>query len=74
MLDAARELLAREGPDAVTHQRVARQAGVGRATVYRHWPRREQLVLDTMAGVELPFFGDPVSPVRPWLWAGARCL
>ena len=44
MLDAARELLAREGPAAVTHQRVARQAGVGRATVYRHWPRPEQLI------------------------------
>jgi hypothetical protein len=40
---------------------------VGRATVYRHWPRPEQLMLDTMAGVELPFFRDPVSPVRPWL-------
>jgi AcrR family transcriptional regulator len=67
MLDAARELLAREGPAAVTHQRVARQAGVGRATAYRHWPRPEQLMLDTMAGVDLPFFRDPVSPVRPWL-------
>jgi AcrR family transcriptional regulator len=67
MLDAARGLLAREGPAAVTHQRVARQAGVGRATVYRHWPRPEQLMLDTMAGVELPFFRDPVAPVRPWL-------
>ena len=72
MLDAARELLAREGPAAVTHQRVARQAGVGRATVYRHWPRPEQLMLDTMAGVELPFFRDPVSPVRPWLWGQLR--
>jgi AcrR family transcriptional regulator len=72
MLDAARELLAREGPAAVTHQRVARQAGVGRATVYRHWPRPEQLMLDTMAGVELPFFRDPVTPVRPWLWGQLR--
>lgn len=67
MLDAARELLLSEGPAAVTHQRVARQAGVGRATVYRHWPRPEQLMLDTMALVDLPFFRDPVTPVRPWL-------
>jgi AcrR family transcriptional regulator len=67
MLDAARTLLLREGPDAVTHQRVALQAKVGRATVYRHWPRTEQLLLDTMATVDIPFFREPVTPVRPWL-------
>jgi Transcriptional regulator len=37
ILAAAFDLLAREGPGAITHQRVAQQAGVGRATVYRHW-------------------------------------
>jgi len=67
MLDAARELLLREGPAAVTHQRVAQQARVGRATVYRHWSRVDQLLLDTMALVEIPFFREPVTPVRPWL-------
>jgi AcrR family transcriptional regulator len=67
MLVAARQLLAGEGPGAVTHQRVAQQAGVGRATVYRHWPRSEQLLLDVMAGVDLPLFKDPEVPVRPWL-------
>jgi AcrR family transcriptional regulator len=67
MLAAARELLLREGPAAVTHQRVARQAKVGRATVYRHWPRPELLLLDAMATVDLPFFREPVTPVRPWL-------
>jgi AcrR family transcriptional regulator len=74
MLDAARDLLLREGPAAVTHQRVARQAGVGRATVYRHWPRPEQLMLDTMALVDLPFFREPVTPVRPWLRRELRTL
>jgi len=72
MLDAARDLLLRDGPAAVTHQRVARQAGVGRATVYRHWPRPEQLMLDTMALVDLPFLRDPVTPVRPWLFRELR--
>jgi AcrR family transcriptional regulator len=67
MLVAARRLLAGEGPGAVTHQRVAREAGVGRATVYRHWPRPDQLLLDAMGGAELPLFLDPVAPVRPWL-------
>jgi AcrR family transcriptional regulator len=67
MLAAARQLLVREGPGAVTHQRVAQQAGVGRATVYRHWPRSEQLVLDAMGGADLPLFKDPEAPVRAWL-------
>jgi len=67
MLVAARQLLAVEGPGAVTHQRVAQQAGLGRATVYRHWPRSEQLLLDAMGGIDMPLFKNPESPVRPWL-------
>jgi AcrR family transcriptional regulator len=67
MLVAARELLVSEGPGAITHQRVAQQAGVGRATAYRHWPRAEQLLLDAMGGTDLPLFRDPEAPVRPWL-------
>jgi AcrR family transcriptional regulator len=67
MLAAAHDLLLQEGPSAVTHQRVAQRAKVGRATVYRHWPRLDLLVMDAMASVELPFFRDPVTPVRPWL-------
>jgi AcrR family transcriptional regulator len=67
MTAAARRLLVGEGPGAVTHQRVAELAGVGRATVYRHWPRAEQLLLDAMGGTDLPFFKDPETPVRPWL-------
>jgi AcrR family transcriptional regulator len=67
MLVAARQLLAGEGPGAVTHQRVAQEAGVGRATVYRHWPRSEQLVIDAMGGADLPLFKDPEAPVRAWL-------
>jgi len=74
MLAAARELLLREGPAAVTHQRVAQQAGVGRATVYRHWPRVDQLLLDAMAQVDFPFFAEPAAPIRPWLHQQLRVL
>jgi len=74
ILVAARRLLAGEGPAAITHQRVAQQAGVGRATVYRHWPRSEQLLLDVMAGADLPFFREPETPVRPWLHRELRKL
>ena len=67
ILASARLLLITGGPQAVTHQRVAAQAGVGRATVYRHWPAPERLLLDAMVDVDLPFFREPTAPVRPWL-------
>lgn len=74
ILTAARALLLKEGPAAVTHQRVAQEAGVGRATVYRHWAQPEQLMLATMADSDLPFFHNPVTPVRPWLRDQLRAL
>lgn len=48
MLDAAGDLLAANGPEAVTHLRVAEVAGVSRATVYRHWPERADILLDLL--------------------------
>jgi AcrR family transcriptional regulator len=49
VLDAAATLLRTEGPGAVTHARVAEVAGVGRATVYRHWPEPEDLLHEAVA-------------------------
>jgi len=74
MLATARAVMLSEGPAAVTHQRVAQQAGVGRATVYRHWARPEQLLLDVMVGADLPFFRSPTRPVRAWLRRELRRL
>ncbi|HHC08670.1 MAG TPA: TetR/AcrR family transcriptional regulator [Actinobacteria bacterium] len=54
MLDAAYRLLAEHGPAAVTHLRIAEEAGVSRATVYRHWPDRGSILLDLLRrGTEL---------------------
>lgn len=53
-LEAATELLLREGLDAVTHQKVAAAAGLGRRTLYRHWPDPEALLQDTLAGASYP--------------------
>ncbi|HSY16083.1 MAG TPA: TetR/AcrR family transcriptional regulator [Jatrophihabitantaceae bacterium] len=52
-LTAAVELLTEEGWDAVTQARVATQAGLGRATVYRYWPDRRQLVRDAVLSANL---------------------
>src|ERR1700745_781512 len=71
---AAGDLLAREGPGAIPHQRVAQQAGVGRATVYRHWAAPEDLLRDVLFSAELPFFATPALPLRFWLHAELRQL
>src|SRR2546430_9199586 len=74
ILAAAYDLLAREGPGAITHQRVAQQAGVGRATVYRHWAAPEDLLRDVLFSAELPFFATPALPLRSWLHTELRQL
>lgn len=48
VLRAVRELLVEEGWDSVTQNQVARRSGVGRTTVYRHWPDRTELVREAM--------------------------
>lgn len=50
--EAVRSLVQRAGFEAVSHQRVAEEAGVGRATVYRHWPDRTDLLLEVVAEAE----------------------
>lgn len=45
-LAAGRAILLSEGWDALTQSRVAEVAGIGRATVYRHWPERHALFQD----------------------------
>ncbi|WP_434444384.1 TetR/AcrR family transcriptional regulator [Lentzea sp. E54] len=67
ILTAARELLLESGPTAVTHVQVADRAGVGRATVYRHWPQAEPLLLEAMATVPMPFLDKPTTPTWDWL-------
>jgi AcrR family transcriptional regulator len=53
-LGAARHLLVHDGVDAVTHLRVAEASGVGRRTLYRHWPDAQTLLYDTLAHAEAP--------------------
>jgi AcrR family transcriptional regulator len=47
ILDAALEVLAEVGPARFTVDEVALRAGCGKATIYRRWPSRGALLLDT---------------------------
>lgn len=51
---AVRSLVQRAGFEAVSHQQVAEEADVGRATLYRHWPQRTDLLLEAIAEPEPP--------------------
>jgi AcrR family transcriptional regulator len=52
-------LLAEVGYGALTMDAVASQAGVGKATIYRRWRTKEDLVVDTIAGLEHQVIDSP---------------
>ncbi len=46
ILRTAIDVLTDEGLDAVTHHHLAEVAGYSRATIYKHWPTRNALLVD----------------------------
>ncbi len=62
VLEAAHALLTEGGPAAVTYSALAGRAGVGRATLYRHWPRLDELFAELIsnggARFEIGMVGD----------------
>jgi AcrR family transcriptional regulator len=75
ILEAAKEAFTRSGADASLDD-IARQAGVGPGTLYRHFPTRAQLLeavfrteLEKLAGAGQKFARTkpPVEALRAWL-------
>jgi len=54
ILDAALSLFAESGPEGLCMEKVAARAGVGKATLYRRWHNKEDLLLDAMAALKAP--------------------
>jgi AcrR family transcriptional regulator len=57
IITAAAQLLLRRGFDRTTVDDVAARAGVGKATVYRRWPSKEDLAvaaMETLYAAEIP--------------------
>jgi AcrR family transcriptional regulator len=54
IIDAALSLFAETGPGGLCIEKVAARAGVGKATIYRRWPGKEDLLLDAIAAMQAP--------------------
>lgn len=60
-------LLAEDGYGALTMEAVAARAGVGKATLYRRYPNKEQLVVDALATLVEPVEVPAGASVREQL-------
>jgi AcrR family transcriptional regulator len=77
ILDAALDVLSEEGFDGMTIDMVAARAKAGKATLYRRWPSKTELVIDAVACMknsdinydDLPdtgtLRGDLVAMIKP---------
>lgn len=61
VLSVAVEILVEGGAPAVTIEAVVQRSGVARSTIYRHWPRRIDLVADTFRTLIPPLAAAPES-------------
>jgi TetR/AcrR family transcriptional regulator, regulator of autoinduction and epiphytic fitness len=52
VFEAGAELLLTGGPAAVTVDALVQQSGVARSTFYRHWPTREDFVVELFASLQ----------------------
>ncbi|HEX9034194.1 MAG TPA: TetR/AcrR family transcriptional regulator [Streptosporangiaceae bacterium] len=54
IISAALDLFAESGAEGLCIEKVAARAGVGKATIYRRWPGKEDLLLDALAALQAP--------------------
>ncbi len=54
IIDATLAVFAEHGVEGLCIEKVAAKAGVGKATIYRRWPGKEDLLLDALATLKSP--------------------
>lgn len=78
IIDAVAEELSEVGYGAMTIESVARRAGVGKATIYRHWDGKldliESLLDEFKEGIVDDEEGPPLQKIRSMLHALATSL
>jgi len=55
IIEATLDLFAERGFEGVCVEAVAARAGVGKATIYRRWPNKEELLLAAFGSLKSPF-------------------
>ncbi len=63
--DAFREILIEDGFDKIRMEHVAARAGVGKATIYRHWSSKQALAQEVLSELASPYIAVPdISDTR----------
>ena len=69
IIEAALDVFAESGAEGLCIERVAARAGVGKATIYRRWPGKEDLLLAALAALKVPLPEPKGESVRDDLTA-----
>jgi len=64
IIDAALELFAERGVEGVCVEAVAAKAGVGKATIYRRWTSKEELLIAALGSLKSPMLDPYGATVR----------
>ncbi len=63
-LAAASAILEEQGWEAVTHMAVSERSGVGRSTLYRHWPDATALIIEVISAKAVGHEAVPTGDLR----------
>ena len=74
IIEATLDLFAEEGFEGVCVEAVAARARVGKATIYRRWPNKEELLLAAFGSLKSPFPEPQGISVRADLLAMVRVM
>jgi AcrR family transcriptional regulator len=74
IIEATLDLFAEQGFEGVCVEAVAARAGVGKATIYRRWPNKEELLLAAFSSLKSPFPEPKGVSVRDDLLAMVRVM
>src|ERR1700683_4983723 len=55
IIEATLDLFAEQGFEGVCVEAVAARAGVGKSTIYRRWPNKEELLLAALGALKSPY-------------------
>jgi AcrR family transcriptional regulator len=74
IIEATLDVFAEQGIEGVCVELVAARAGVGKATIYRRWPNKEELLLAALGSLKSPYPEPQGVSVRDDLLAIAEVM